>query len=443
MATEKPKGLSFGFIKKKENLIIRPKSEELEADGDVDFVTSIDEKEIKSVIAPKRKEELVIPLIKNNNWRLSREKRMKKAENKEGVSGGKTEASELDNLAIQELLQDAAEAKDSWKKITTTDSNVVIPLMFQNKVPVGFEEDENFDVSIRPEEPSMENYEAVPVEEFGLAMLRGMGWKPGEPIGDTNKSIAAIVEPKIRPKGLGLGAEIAPPKSVGNLTKAEAKQLILGKGAYVCVQSGEHKGFYGQIECFDDDMSRATVKLALKNIHIYIPVPLLQLVDKKEFDKESKVINRAKYEEYKQKSEDGNKIKSEDHKESKHKEIKISNSDQSSWLAPNLKVRVIDKTYKNGKYYKEKVVIDKLLSSNKCICKTEDRRSLEDIKANMLETTIPKYENAKVLILRGKYKHQYGIVVSRDKRKNTAIVEVSDSRSKLELSYDDICDFVR
>lgn len=34
---------------------------------------------------------------------------------------------------------------------------------------------------------SSQDYEDMPVEEMGMAMLRGMGWKKGEPIGKTIK----------------------------------------------------------------------------------------------------------------------------------------------------------------------------------------------------------------------------------------------------------------
>ena len=43
------------------------------------------------------------------------------------------------------------------------------------------------DVNLRPDEADIEAYEAVPVEAFGAAALRGMGWKEGEAIGSTNK----------------------------------------------------------------------------------------------------------------------------------------------------------------------------------------------------------------------------------------------------------------
>ena len=34
---------------------------------------------------------------------------------------------------------------------------------------------------------SVDDYDNVPVEAFGAAMLRGMGWEEGKPIGLTNK----------------------------------------------------------------------------------------------------------------------------------------------------------------------------------------------------------------------------------------------------------------
>lgn len=37
------------------------------------------------------------------------------------------------------------------------------------------------------------DYATVPIEQFGEAMLRGMGWKPGEAIGVTNKGYVSRV----------------------------------------------------------------------------------------------------------------------------------------------------------------------------------------------------------------------------------------------------------
>lgn len=45
--------------------------------------------------------------------------------------------------------------------------------------------------------PTADDYESVPVEEFGEALLRGMGWKDGDKV-EPVKSVP-------RPKGMGLG----------------------------------------------------------------------------------------------------------------------------------------------------------------------------------------------------------------------------------------------
>ena len=52
--------------------------------------------------------------------------------------------------------------------------------------PAGETTDDVLDVSRRAEVSTMDDYDNVPIEQYGLAMLRGMGWKPGileEPCG--------------------------------------------------------------------------------------------------------------------------------------------------------------------------------------------------------------------------------------------------------------------
>lgn len=43
---------------------------------------------------------------------------------------------------------------------------------------------------ILPLQSSAEDYEAMPIDQFGTAMLRGMGWKKGDPVGKSNKGLA-------------------------------------------------------------------------------------------------------------------------------------------------------------------------------------------------------------------------------------------------------------
>ena len=79
----------------------------------------------------------------------------------------------------------------------------------QNKPPVKIEEDKLNDLPFRPDEVSvkyidltssvislslslplqstLDDYDDMPISQFGSAMLKGMGWKPGQAIGLNKK----------------------------------------------------------------------------------------------------------------------------------------------------------------------------------------------------------------------------------------------------------------
>lgn len=74
------------------------------------------------------------------------------------------------------------------------------------------DEDElfRFDVASRPDSAKLEDYIAVPVDEFGAALLRGLGWKDGDMIG---KHKGIVSKPRVveqRPALLGIGAKEVP-----------------------------------------------------------------------------------------------------------------------------------------------------------------------------------------------------------------------------------------
>ena len=77
-------------------------------------------------------------------------------------------------------------------------------------------EDDRFkaDVASRPDVATLDDYAAVPVEEFGAAMLRGMGWKEGEAVGKRRAGAppppSKPRNPERRPALLGIGAKEVP-----------------------------------------------------------------------------------------------------------------------------------------------------------------------------------------------------------------------------------------
>ncbi|GFQ70416.1 g-patch domain and KOW motifs-containing protein [Trichonephila clavata] len=433
-----------------------------------DFVTSVDKSEIKSTLPKPKQKELVIPLIKKNNWRGSDTSQHLSSENK----------TDLDNLAVQELLKESSERNNQWENREFSNLTVTIPLIMQNKVPEGYETDDRLDVSLRPEESKLEDYDRVPVEQFGMAMMRGMGWKEGDGIGNNNKKCVEPIEALRRPKGLGLGADASALKK--NQEKAKEDKLELIKGAYVNIIQGPHKGFYGQILGLDEENARAIVKLTTDE-KVTFPEFYISVVSKKEFDKESKIINRASYENYKREQEEKEKIErvsikkekpdlgdsKNERKRNRHRskerdsrksekrsrrhhsrERSEENQDCSSksnktWVKPQLRVRFIDDKYKSGRYFNQKMVVYDVMSSKHCSCKTDDGKYLDDISPSMLETVIPRDENAYVMIVQGKYSGELCTILKKDKSKCIATVQfLSDRNQALKIEYDSICEYV-
>ena len=72
------------------------------------------------------------------------------------------------------------------------------------------------DVDSRPDGPSLHDYHSMPVEEFGAAMLRGMGWKEGMGAGRLRNGPAHAPTVERRAALLGLGAKERPMPSSGD-----------------------------------------------------------------------------------------------------------------------------------------------------------------------------------------------------------------------------------
>lgn len=104
---------------------------------------------------------------------------------------------EQDNLTEQERLE--KKALDALITGKSTDNDLVIPVQTE-------EEAFRNDLENAPEAPTLEAYEATPIEGFGAALLRGMGWKDGEGIGKNGIAVKPK-EIKRRPALLGIGAK--------------------------------------------------------------------------------------------------------------------------------------------------------------------------------------------------------------------------------------------
>ncbi|EAL90032.1 spliceosome ATPase-activating subunit SPP2 [Aspergillus fumigatus Af293] len=238
----------------------------------------------------KEKRELVIPVTSKNNWRdrvranrgtrgknllpkevqamQEAERRGETAENDQetdrpsmsyGLSFAKPSQGEETKPGEDQAMKDAGPLKPQVvdeRKPLTQDEIALQALIRESKgetegrtdlviesakrevdesYPVRLDETGSFrvDVASRPEPATLDQYNAIPVEEFGAALLRGMGWKEGQSIGRGKYGTSATdyrsQSPRIperRPGFLGIGA-----KDVSGGKGAEAELGAWGRAA--------------------------------------------------------------------------------------------------------------------------------------------------------------------------------------------------------------------
>ncbi|KAE8233324.1 hypothetical protein CF326_g1632 [Tilletia indica] len=130
-----------------------------------------------------------------------------------------------DDLARKALLDDIGSGSASGGAAADPFRNLVIP-MTEVDAP-------GKDLGIRPDAPDAAAYQAIPVEAFGAAMLRGMGWKEGMGAGRRRNGPQQAPEVQKRSALLGLGAKERPDaetdasgsssKLIGGLVKQKPK----------------------------------------------------------------------------------------------------------------------------------------------------------------------------------------------------------------------------
>ena len=416
-------GLSFKFGKTSKKTVLTDSklrdTSTKDDNAEKDYILDVRDKAIKGSLKPKEeKGPLVIPMIKSSDWRTKVNTGESKSssnaahttdkEETEDINGDSKELSLLDEAA-RELLEQAAKENRDWNDRTEDGKPRLdaIPTILANGGSAAALNDDEDD-GPKAEVSTMEDYENVPIEQFGMAMLRGMGFKEGEGIGGFKKEVVPIFDPQVRPKGLGLGA--SRPKKNQKVAKEGEEKLELKKGAHVKIESGVNKGLYGEVEGLDEENGRAIVKRALSKNTTSVSENIIELVSKSEFKERGKVVNYDEYEKYKEKDEERQKKerkrersrsleKKKKYKESdkysskktKVYEISDSGSDSSpevkrvkksrrTWVQTGLKVRCVDSKLREGKYYNVKMEVMDVMTNDSCDCRTDEGKLLQDVR---------------------------------------------------------------
>lgn len=415
---------------------------------ETEFVSSIDKDTIHTSKKVKLdRVPLVIPLRVSKSAVKSRKRPDYTVENSNGA------LTSLEDDAVKELTAAASEPSSQ------SPSHDQAPLISSGGPSIG-------SVS------TIEEYDSVPVEQFGRAMLRGMGMTDlPEPDSSKPTPNDTPTQPLPRPKGLGLGACPVAAGVVRAPTDSEAEVLAVVSGAFVRVTSGRHSGAYGRVQSVDDE-ARVLVQLALAKTSISVPELALQPVTRAHYKQHAHVINQEKYHEHKQRQEEmmtdaGRRQRSasgdplsRSHQDQQRKKKRGSHRSETSdnlkpaknhdnWVRAQLRVRCVDKEWSRGRYYRTKLLVLDVASREYCTCQSEDdrgrRKLVESVPVTALETVMPRRRDAIVMVVSARGHHHRGQlarVLDWDKASARVTVQTVDDEEVMQLDFDDVCEFV-
>lgn len=268
------KKISFSFkqVSSKPKVIpIIPKTEKA-----VQFIECVEGKAIKVAgFVENVEHELVIPMqqsVKRLPTKKDIVNPILKPKNPQ-----ENEVATLDEMAVQAILHSCQKREGDEEE---EDTKIV-------EVPLIVDPQEGKEMS------TADDYKNVPINKFGMAMLRGMGWEPPKTSGKNPQLISDIIP---RSKGMGLGAD----KLIKSVQKTQSseEELKLKNGSYVQFVIGKLNGQYGQVFGFDELSSRVIVKVSRTGELENVSENSFNLVTKSDYDKNSKVINIKQFKEY-------------------------------------------------------------------------------------------------------------------------------------------------
>lgn len=314
------------------------------------------------------------------------------------------------------------------------------------------------DLERLPEDRGFEEFDDVPVEGFGAALLAGYGWVEGRGIGKKHKEDVKVVQYEKRTAKEGLGFVPSKDsdrdrdgKEKNKDRKNEESHFVAGKD--VRIVGGRDMGSRGRIvKVLADDM--IVLNLSRSGDEVEVPVRnIAELGSKEEEDclrklkdlkiPESKHEKSSNRESRDRKVEELRKHSSRSREEGRRgSQRKEERTNQISWLASHIRVRVISKDLKGGRLYLKKGKVVDVVGPRVCdISMDESRELIQGVGQELLQTAVPR-RGGPVLVLYGKHKGVYGNLVERDMEKEIGVVEDADSRALHTVSLEQIAEYI-
>ncbi|VDL44381.1 unnamed protein product [Hymenolepis diminuta] len=320
------------------------------------------------------------------------------------------------------------------------------------------EEEENIDDA---------DYEQIPIEQFGLALLKGMGLKEEDL---KNNSTSDDYAAKVRLKGLGLGADPEVLKRSREVARRsfdkDDERLSWKVGSKCQIIFGRHNGQYGSVEGLDGDIGRVVVKLAASKRIVKVMQATVRLVTKAEFEKYGNYLNMNEAKKFKENGDLLTELKESQvnikggHNDAKVEEFsaKRRKEDPSYRHELNESRRGSEGDLLSGTLIRKANIIFRRLRWYPFPCRPPvpsdapvKRVVVEyyavfiivDVKEKYVQTTVPKRPGESLVVVRGPYVGEVGKLIERDDRSSQALVKIRFLKRNVQIDCDDICCFDR
>ncbi|KAH0926544.1 hypothetical protein HID58_018800 [Brassica napus] len=264
------------------------------------------------------------------------------------------------------------------------------------------------DLESLADDPTLEDFESVPVEGFGAALMAGYGWKPGKGIGKNAKEDVQIKEYKRWTAKEGLGFDLDKSKVVVDTNKAKVKESLSGSEDEVRVGLSDVA-----------DLGSREEERCLKEL--------------KDKEKDKKASKRSRGTERVSRNE----VRVSEKHDRGERRVK-----KPSWLRSHIKVRIVSKDFKSGRLYLKKGKVVDVVGPTTCdIMMDETQELVQGVDQELLETALPR-RGGPVLILLGKHKGVYGNLVEKDLDKETGVVRDLDNHKMLDVRLEQVAEYM-
>ncbi|XP_065874016.1 protein MOS2-like [Euphorbia lathyris] len=314
-----------------------------------------------------------------------------------------------------------------------------------------------YDLQRLPEDRGLEEFNGVTVEGFAEALMAGYGWYEGRGIGKNAKGDVKVKEYHKRTDKEGLGfvasASNTSNKSVKDTDKPKEKKRDRGGhadgfsvGKEVRVIDGGRDIFGSKckiLERLDDDC--VVVKLSETKQELKLRISDIADLGSKEEEKCLRKLKALQIETNQLKGRDNEKRISKSAEASRvslRRDSNQSKDERMRWLRNHIRVRIISKDLKGGRFYLKKGEVVDVVGPYVCDISMDDTKELvQGVNQDLLETALPRRAGP-VLVLYGKHKGAYGNLVKRDLDRETGVVQDLDTHELLNVKLEQVAEYV-